>query len=840
MANTSILTAFERMWQHVVIALNNSRADLESSINTKVSYDKVLSLTPEQQGMARENIRAAIDIYDIVSPEMFGAVGDGVTDDSEAFINAFLSGKKVVCDSTKTYFFENPVDIRTLKTGHLDGNGAKFINFHIYININDEFTDWRHEYSADKFIIENMHFGLDWETLPVGWETPLITTGSPMIVRNIVTRYPYVLATTDSYIDYMLCDGWNLALNIDLFNGNDFNLDAISCLNKNGEYCRFSTSNTPAAAGDCWRILQCNEFSILEHPEYNMMGLTGRRPIFIDSCVQSSFTIYHYCQPTFNGCHWETKSNVTFHATYLTTINFINCFFYNNHILSTGENTTYEHCSFAAAGEQAIAKYTLSYNTQNKSFYDIKCKLINCLFGKSTIDTRLMHDNKYAVKKTHNWMTTNKHDYRPKLSTKTFDINTVEYRRNAGYLSAGDYVYDIYLRATSLPNVAVDYAQLTATITDAASECAHLSIPYVSGGCSLCIIRTDPDGKMKQADFYADPNFSSGYVKFTFEDNGSYAQFLEETDDADEDGIVDLRNNFCAPWIEIEEKPTFVINEVLYEASGVLKTTDGSAAELGFIDGQIQIGNEVLFTKQALSDDQKIQTRNNIGAASQKDIDIITAFAEAPININDEVYTYARFNAEGNVIESGQVTAIMTENYLPVDGGETIEAIYGDTLYHENFPVQVVQYNKNKEVIVGRTELRPKIRNSAETPDSSIPKQLTLNNETAFIRFSVAHWRSDVALDNNQITIAYVYDDISEYVDHTQMKERIFVKNSAIAGLSNMVQAPATISVGQVIAVKAVDEKGKPTEWEAVDMPTDDHIKALINEALEAIANGTY
>lgn len=32
------------------------------------------------------------------------------------------------------------------------------------------------------------------------------------------------------------------------------------------------------------------------------------------------------------------------------------------------------------------------------------------------------------------------------------------------------------------------------------------------------------------------------------------------------------------------------------------------------------------------------------------------------------------------------------------------------------------------------------------------------------------------------------------------------------------IPAPATAEVGQVIAVKAVDENGKPTEWEAVDM----------------------
>lgn len=39
-----------------------------------------------------------------------------------------------------------------------------------------------------------------------------------------------------------------------------------------------------------------------------------------------------------------------------------------------------------------------------------------------------------------------------------------------------------------------------------------------------------------------------------------------------------------------------------------------------------------------------------------------------------------------------------------------------------------------------------------------------------------------------------------------------------LATVDEVVPAPATASVGQVIAVKAVDEDGRPTEWEAVDV----------------------
>lgn len=46
-------------------------------------------------------------------------------------------------------------------------------------------------------------------------------------------------------------------------------------------------------------------------------------------------------------------------------------------------------------------------------------------------------------------------------------------------------------------------------------------------------------------------------------------------------------------------------------------------------------------------------------------------------------------------------------------------------------------------------------------------------------------------------------------------------------GLGRMIPVPATASVGQTIVVKAVDADGKPTEWEAADIP---HGWEVINE----------
>lgn len=75
-------------------------------------------------------------IKEYVTPEMFGAVGDGTTDDSAAFASAIASGKAVICDYSKVYKADINVDqsytyIQNLKLkGEItfDG-GLQFVTF---------------------------------------------------------------------------------------------------------------------------------------------------------------------------------------------------------------------------------------------------------------------------------------------------------------------------------------------------------------------------------------------------------------------------------------------------------------------------------------------------------------------------------------------------------------------------------------------------------------------------------------------------------------------------------------------------------------------------------------
>lgn len=62
-----------------------------------------------------------------VTPENFGAQGDGKTDDSKAISKCIQSGKTIRLSPNKTYLLENPVKASNSETLRIEGNGAKIV-----------------------------------------------------------------------------------------------------------------------------------------------------------------------------------------------------------------------------------------------------------------------------------------------------------------------------------------------------------------------------------------------------------------------------------------------------------------------------------------------------------------------------------------------------------------------------------------------------------------------------------------------------------------------------------------------------------------------------------------
>ncbi len=63
-------------------------------------------------------------IEGFVTPEMYGAVGDGVTDDTNAVMQAFTSGMTVICNPNATYFTETGIAIDGASNTYIMGNNA--------------------------------------------------------------------------------------------------------------------------------------------------------------------------------------------------------------------------------------------------------------------------------------------------------------------------------------------------------------------------------------------------------------------------------------------------------------------------------------------------------------------------------------------------------------------------------------------------------------------------------------------------------------------------------------------------------------------------------------------
>lgn len=102
---------------------------------------------------------------------------------------------------------------------------------------------------------------------------------------------------------------------------------------------------------------------------------------------------------------------------------------------------------------------------------------------------------------------------------------------------------------------------------------------------------------------------------------------------------------------------------------------------------------------------------------------------------------------------------------------------------------------------------------------------------TPSVKFAVVQWLDSLGLLNAVCTI---YDDktiemstksilpISTESDYGKVLSVATDGTTAWIAQSESVPIPETAEIGQTMAVKTIDENGKPTEWEAVDMPSEE------------------
>lgn len=253
-----------------------------------------------------------------VTPEQFGAVGDGVTDDSEAFRRAIETEKPIVCMTGKDYYFAN--EIVTSKTRiNIDGNYSHFTAFRLKINLNEDETNWKTSYPHPESVIQNVYFAnknnMDY----------CIKTGTPIKFVNIsVFNYDLWLKNYGVYMDYMVFDN----LIIGNRPSNEHYCIELSYLGDNHVFreCHFSTSN---------------------NTNINFVQVSGCKAVNFIDCIINGNVIAYESVVNLNGCHFENNGQIICGDTkFNSVINFNGCFFYDQYSVTPGKNVFYNGCEF--------------------------------------------------------------------------------------------------------------------------------------------------------------------------------------------------------------------------------------------------------------------------------------------------------------------------------------------------------------------------------------------------------------------------------------------------------------------------------------------------------------
>lgn len=190
-------------------------------------------------------------------------------------------------------------------------------------------------------------------------------------------------------------------------------------------------------------------------------------------------------------------------------------------------------------------------------------------------------------------------------------------------------------------------------------------------------------------------------------------------------------------------------------------------------DGSGQNVNAVLYTKQTLADEQKVQARDNIGAVGKSDILEEIKKKTKTNNLCDSSFEYGRFAASGSEYDGDNpiTTAFRTVDYIPVEGGRTLMGSHNIMGAFD-----VVQYDSDLKIIVPRTTMY-------ETTTKYDPHTLGLNENTAYVRFSIYYENANL----NDVLINLFY------------KENIIEFFGADGGTFTYIPPVVTETVGEFI-----------------------------------------
>lgn len=293
--------------------------------------------------------------------------------------------------------------------------------------------------------------------------------------------------------------------------------------------------------------------------------------------------------------------------------------------------------------------------------------------------------------------------------------------------------------------------------------------------------------------------------------------------------ILDELNALERPtWDSVQNKPFSTLGDGLeVDENGVLSAQGGGGGS----------ANAVQYVAQSLTDEQKAQARENIGAkaATEKSAYIISktrSYGYIHTNGMDFDGVYAQ-------IQSGKVVMLLVDDsstYYGVihpasgtgagkeivfyniadisdSGGRNKGIEYFGFTWRKGDDSLTEWWGDIPSVKVDETLAESGSAADAKAVGDALTTKLDKNQGTtnAGKILGVGEDGNVVPQDKPSITVDSALSSTSENP----------VQNKIItAALAEKITAPTTAAVGQIIKVKSVDDAGKPTEWECADLPS--------------------
>lgn len=311
----------------------------------------------------------------IVTPEQFGAIGDGTTDDVVAFEKALKEGY-VICNPKKTYYFSRQINLSEyINKIHLNGNFATFLNLSIKKNLKSTF-DGNYGSSDRISIIENCIIGSWDDSYEIN--NSIIESGECIKLKNCRIYNPKGIITYPNiWLDYVTLEDVTITLN-----KSNLTRDLITTFDTAGGYIN------KIAPGDGY------DFSNITFEWYDtncdIMVLTisseniSNQNMVIDHCLHPRIKIDVSSNTTieFRSAHMENGilvlTNTKNTSEKNCNISFNNSEFDSASVYPFDTCINYDSCNFSFYEDREIPKIIIEKDLNNAI---VTGKIKNCIFG---------------------------------------------------------------------------------------------------------------------------------------------------------------------------------------------------------------------------------------------------------------------------------------------------------------------------------------------------------------------------------------------------------------------------------------------------------------------------